>query len=372
MLIRRVELREIRLALLHPFETSFGRTTVRHIILIRVEDADGAEGWGECVADENPYYSEEWTESAWAILEGFLAPMTISVNIASASAVNAMFAHIRGNRMAKAAIETAMWDLEARRASVPLWQLLGGAHREIPCGVSIGLQPTDEALFAKIERELAAGYQRIKIKIKPGRDVALVRAVRERFPDIRLMADANSAYTLADLATLQELDAFDLMMIEQPLAHDDIADHARLQKQMRTPICLDESIRSAADALHDIDLGACRIINIKLGRVGGHLEARRVQEVCRERGIPVWCGGMLEAGIGRAHNIALSTLPGFVLPGDVSASARYWDEDIIEPPVTVTGRGTIVPPSKPGIGFDVKRDRIESLTVRTRVIDGNS
>jgi O-succinylbenzoate synthase len=254
-----------------------------------------------------------------------------------------------------------------------LWQQIGaGARREIPCGVSIGIQDSVEQLFEKIQTELDAGYQRIKIKIKPGRDIELVRAVRERFPDIALMADANSAYALADVATLKELDRFDLMMIEQPLAHDDIADHAVLQRAIATPICLDECIRDAHHAEQAIKLRACGIINIKLGRVGGHAEAKAIEGVCREKGIPVWCGGMLEAGIGRAHNIALSTLEGFVLPGDVSASARYWDEDIIDPPVTVTSRGTIVPPDGPGIGFAVKRDRIDALTVRTRVFDGNS
>ena len=368
MIIRRVELREIRLTLLHPFETSFGRTTERHIILVRVEDDDGGEGWGECVADETPFYSEEWTETAWPVLQQFLAPLVIGTAIESAEEVDGRFAHVRGNRMAKAAIETAVWDLDARRRNVPLWKLLGGTRTEIPSGVSIGLQPTTSALIQKIEKELAAGYQRIKIKIKPGHDLELVKAVRARFPEIPLMVDANSAYRLTDAPMLRELDRFNLMMIEQPLAHDDIVQHAKLQREITTPICLDESIRSSEDARHAIDIGACRIINIKLGRVGGHVEARRVEQACRERGIPVWCGGMLEAGIGRAHNIALSTLSGFVLPGDVSASARYWDEDIIDPPVTVSSRGTIVPPSGAGIGFAVKRERIEKLTVRSKVI----
>ncbi len=368
MIIRRVELREIHLTLLHPFETSFGRTMERRIILVRVEDVDGREGWGECVAEEGPFYSEEWTESAWAVMDQFLAPLVIGAAIESAEVVDGLFAHVRGNRMAKAAIETAVWDLDAHRRHLPLWKLLGGTREEIACGVSIGLQPTPSALLEKIERELSAGYQRIKIKIKPGHDLALVEAVRARFPDIPLMVDANSAYRLSDAPMIRELDRFKLMMIEQPLGHDDIVQHARLQREIATPICLDESIRSSDDALHAIEVGACRIINIKLGRVGGHMEARRVELVCRERAIPVWCGGMLEAGIGRAHNIALSTLSGFTLPGDVSASARYWDEDIIDPPVTVTNRGTIVPPSGPGIGFAVKRDRIEKLTVRSKVI----
>lgn len=354
--------------LLHPFETSLGRTTERHIILVRVEDEEGREGWGECVADESPYYSEEWTESAWSALETFLAPLIVRTSFEHAEEIDAIFGHIRGNRMAKAAIETACWDLEAHRRNLPLWQLLGGTRKEVTSGVSIGLQPAIDALLAKIDRELAAGYQRIKIKIKPKHDLELVKAVRARFPKIKLMVDANSAYRIEDAPLLRELDRFDLMMIEQPLAHDDLADHARLQKQIATPICLDESIRSSADARLAIELGACRVINIKLGRVGGHTEVRRTESVCREQGIPVWSGGMLEAGIGRAHNIAISTLAGFTLPGDVSASARYWEEDIIDPPVVVTDRGTIVPPSAPGIGFRVKRDRIEKLTTRSMVI----
>ena len=367
--IRRVELREIHLSLIHPFETSFGRTTERHIIVVRVEDADGLEGWGECVADESPYYSEEWTESAWAVMTRFLAPLLVSAPFPAAEAVDGRFAPVRGNRMAKAALETACWDLEARVRNLPLWQLLGGTRTEIASGVSIGLQPTTDALLDRVRHELAAGYQRIKIKIKPGHDLELVERIRAELPGIPLMVDANSAYRLSDAALLRELDRFDLMMIEQPLAHDDIADHAILQRQLSTPICLDESIRSSDDARHAIELGACRIINIKVGRVGGHAEARRVEEICREKGVAVWCGGMLEAGIGRAHNIALSTLAGFTLPGDVSASARYWQEDIIDPPVTVTPRGTIHPPSGPGIGFEVKRDRIDALTVRRAVIE---
>lgn len=368
MRITRVELTHIRLPLLVPFETSLGRTTEREIILVRLEDGEGAEGWGECVAEERPLYSEEWTETAWPALEQILAPMIVRGHVDSPESVRSLFAPIRGNRMAKAAIESAAWDLAARRQSVPLWQLLGGTRREIACGVSIGLKESNEDLLRVIEREVTAGYQRIKIKIKPGRDLDLVEAVRNRYPNLPLMADANSAYTLDDLPVLKQLDDYDLMMIEQPLAHDDIADHARLQEEIGTPICLDESIRSAADARHAIELGACRIINIKMGRVGGHAEARSIETFARTRNVAVWCGGMLEAGIGRAHNIALSTLAGFTLPGDVSASTRYWDEDIIEPAVTVSATGTIVPPSGPGIGFGVKRERIAKLAVRTAVI----
>jgi O-succinylbenzoate synthase len=366
--IRRVELREIHLSLLHPFETSFGRTTERHIILVRVEGTDGGEGWGECVAEETPSYSEEWTDSAWSVMTRFLAPLLLREPLASAESVDERFAHVRGNRMAKAALETACWDLEARTRNVPLWQLLGGTQTEIASGVSIGLQPTTDDLLDRVRHEAASGYQRIKIKIKPGHDLELVKAVRAEFPDIPLMVDANSAYRLSDAPLLLELDRYNLMMMEQPLAHDDIGEHAKLQRQLSTPICLDESIRSSDDARLAIELGACRIINIKLGRVGGHVEARRVEQVCRQSNIPVWCGGMLESGIGRAHNIALSTLAGFTLPGDVSASARYWEEDIIDPPVTVTPRGTIAPPSGPGIGFMVKRERIEKLTTRKVVV----
>ncbi|MEO8435136.1 MAG: o-succinylbenzoate synthase [Pyrinomonadaceae bacterium] len=364
MIISAIELREIRLPLIHFFETSFGRTTERRIILVRVTDKHGAHGWGECTAGEGPFYCEEWTETAWPVLREFLAPMVVGHQVETAAEVGQLIKQVRGNRMAKAALETACWDLEAKAAGVPLWQHLGGVQREIACGVSIGIQDSPEALLAKIEKELAAGYQRIKIKIKPGWDLAIVEQVRRRFPDIKLMGDANSAYTLKDAPLFKQLDQFDLMMIEQPLAHDDMFDHAKLQRQIRTPVCLDESVHSPADAERAIELGACRIVNVKLGRVGGHAEAKRVETICRERNVPVWCGGMLESGIGRAHNIGMATLAGFTLPGDVSASSRYWEEDIIDPPVTVTPQGTIVVRDEPGIGYDIKRARIDSLTVR--------
>ena len=368
MKITQIELREIRLPLVHFFETSFGRTTERRIILALVRDSEGAEGWGECTAGEGPFYCEEWTESAWNTLKAYLAPMVLGQRVERASDISSLVKTVRGNRMAKAAIETACWDLEAKRANVPLWKHLGGVRGEIPCGVSIGIQETIEALIGKIERELDAGYQRIKIKIKPGWDVDILEKVRSRFPAIKLMGDANSAYQLKDAPLFRAMDEFDLMMIEQPLAYDDMIDHAELQKHIKTPICLDESIRTTQDAEHAIDLGACRIINIKLGRVGGHAEARRVERICSERRIPVWCGGMLESGVGRAHNIAMATLEGFTLPGDVSASARYWEDDIIDPPVTVTPRGTILAPDAPGLGFEIKRDRVDALTVRREIM----
>jgi O-succinylbenzoate synthase len=366
--IKAIELREIRLPLIHFFETSFGRTTERRIILARIADSDGAEGWGECTCGEGPFYSDEWTDPAWATLREFLAPMSVGVEVESAAGVYDLMKRVRGHRMAKAAIETACWDLEAKRAGVPLWKNLGGVQTEIPSGVSIGIQDSPEQLIEKIDKEVRAGYQRIKIKIKPGWDVDIVRRVRERFPEIQLMGDANSAYTLSDTSLFKELDQFNLMMLEQPLAYDDMFDHAELQKQIKTPICLDESIKTPADAKHAFALKACRIVNVKLGRVGGHAPAKQVEKIARESGIPAWCGGMLESGIGRAHNIAMATLAGFTLPGDVSASGRYWEEDIIEPPVTVSSRGTIAAPDKPGIGFEVNIKRIEQLTVRKEVI----
>jgi O-succinylbenzoate synthase len=366
--ITSIELREIRLPLIHFFETSFGRTTERRIILVRVRDQNGAEGWGECTCGEGPFYSDEWTETAWSTLREFLCPMVAGTEAQNAAGVFDLMKRVRGHRMAKAAIETAGWDLEAKFAGVPLWRHLGGVQAEISCGVSIGIQDSPEQLIEKIDKELGAGYQRIKIKIKPGWDVDIVRRVRERFPQIRLMGDANSAYTLRDVPLLKSLDEFKLMMLEQPLAYDDMFDHAELQKQIQTPICLDESIKTPADAAHAINLRACRIINVKLGRVGGHSQARLVEQIASENQIPVWCGGMLESGIGRAHNIAMATLPGFTLPGDVSASSRYWEEDIIEPPVTVSARGTIAAPDRPGIGFDINLKRIDQLTTRKETI----
>ena len=368
MIIHSIELREIRLPLVHFFETSFGRTTERRIVLVRVRDSDGAEGWGECTAGEEPFYSDEWTDAAWATLRHFLAPMVVGKEFQSAAHVSAPMQPVRGHRMAKAAIENACWDLEAKRSDVPLWKYLGGTRSEIACGVSIGIQDSTEILLEKIRKEVDAGYQRIKIKIKPGWDLNIIERVRAEFPDIRLMGDANSAYTLADVPLFKELDRFNLMMLEQPLAHDDIFDHAKLQREIKTPVCLDESIRTAADAIHAIELGSCRIINVKLGRVGGHSEAKRIEKIAHENSLPIWCGGMLESGIGRAHNIAMSTLGGFTLPGDVSASGRYWSEDIIEPPVIVSSRGTITPPDAPGIGFTLNLPRIDSLTVRKETI----
>ena len=368
LIIQSIELREIRLPLINFFETSFGRTTERRIVLARLTDANGVDGWGECTAGEGPFYSDEWTDTVWATLREFLAPMVLGNKVEAAAKVFSLMKAVRGHRMAKATIETACWDIEAKDAGVPLWKHLGGTRPEIASGVSIGIQDTPEILLEKIRKEVDAGYQRIKIKIKPGWDLKIIERVRKEFPEIHLMGDANSAYKLSDLSLFQQLDKFSLMMLEQPLAHNDISDHAKLQGQIKTPICLDESIRSAEDATNAIALESCRIINAKLGRVGGHAEAKRIEQVTRENKIPIWCGGMLESGIGRAHNIAMSTLAGFTLPGDVSASARYWEEDIIDPPVKVSPRGTIKPPDSPGLGFSINLPRIEALTVRKETI----
>jgi O-succinylbenzoate synthase len=367
MKIDRITLREIRMPLVHPFETSFGRTTERRILLVEVEE-NGAAGWGEVTCGERPFYNEEWVDAAWLILRDFVAPRVLHTEIASAAEVAARSAHIRGHRMARGGLEAATWDLEARQFGMPLWKHIGGSLTQIDCGVSIGIQGTADELLRLIEREVQAGYQRIKMKIKPGWDVDVVRQVRAAFPDIRLMADANSAYTLADTAHLKQLDEFNLMMIEQPLSHDDIIDHAILQAQLDTPICLDECIRTARHAEQAIEMQAGRIINIKLGRVGGFSEALLVHNVARAHGVPVWCGGMLESGIGRAHNIALSTLANFILPGDVSASKRYWMQDIVRPPVEVSSQGTITVRNEPGFGYELDQEYISKVTVRDETL----
>jgi o-succinylbenzoate synthase len=359
-------LREIHVRLKSSFETSFGKIWERRILLVEVQ-SDGLTGWGEITAGEGPFYNPETTDTSWSIFSSFVAPLAVGRDIGDPDDVAALLRPIRGHEMAKAALENALWDIESQRRGLPLAKLLGGTFGEIPCGVSLGIQPEPEALVSAIQKELAAGYQRIKIKIKPGKDLEFISEVRKHFPRIKLMVDANSAYRLDQATHLKQFDAYELMMIEQPLAWDDIFDHAKLQAQIRTPICLDESIHNAHHASAALDLGSCRIINIKLGRVGGHTEARKIQEICRQRSIPVWCGGMLETGIGRAHNIAMSSLPGFVLPGDVSASQRYWEEDIIEPEVEVTRQGTIVVPATPGLGYSVRRKRVEQLTSRQQV-----
>jgi len=371
MRIDRIELVEIRMPLVHFFETSFGRTTDRRIVLLRAR-AEGLEGWGEVTCGEKPFYSYETPDTAWHILRDFLIPWALEKSWDSPADLGERFQPVRGHNMAKAALENALWDIDAQSKGLSLADLLGGTREEIPCGVSIGIQNSPQELIEKIRKELAAGYQRIKVKIKPGWDVDILETIRNEFPSIDLMADANSAYTLADTAHLKLLDRFHLMMIEQPLGWNDLVDHSRLQRELKTPICLDESIHSAEDARKALEIGACKIINIKLGRVGGHSAARKLHDFCFAQGVPVWCGGMLESGIGRAHNIAMSTLPGFVLPGDVSASRRYWAQDIIDPEVTVTAKGTIVAPKGPGLGYVPNLARIEKVTVRKESFENRS
>lgn len=367
MKVEAITLREIRMPLVHFFETSFGRTTERRILLLTVH-TDGPEGWGECVAGEDPFYSEESVDTAWYAVEKYLAPAFLGKVIKKGSEAPAMMARVRGHRMAKGALENALWDAEAQERQVPLWKLLGGSQFEIPCGVSIGIQNSHEQLLEKIETELSAGYRRIKVKCKPGWDVEVFGKIRDRWAEILLSCDANSAYTLAQTDHLKKFDRFNLLMIEQPLWHDDFYFHAQLQKKLKTSICLDEAIHNARDAQAAVELGACKIINIKVGRVGGFSEAIAVHNVAQENNIPVWCGGMLETGIGRSHNIALSSLKNFTLPGDVSASKRYWKEDIIEPAVEVSSEGMITVPQTAGRGFKIKTDLIEKLTVRKQTL----
>ena len=363
MQVRELQIREIQMELVEPFETSMNRLQSRRILLVEA-NVDGVRGFGECTAGENPFYSPEDTDTAWHVLRRHLWPMVKGKEFSSPSELYGFMHQVRGHEMAKASLECAVWDSVARIQGTPLWKLLGGTREEVPSGVSIGIKESLEELVAVVKKEIAAGYQRIKLKIKPGKDLEQVSRVRQEFPRIKLMVDANSAYTMADWPVLKRMDAFYLMMIEQPLGWDDIFGHVQLQRELNTPICLDECIHTFEQAEAAIALGACKIINVKLGRVGGHAQARRIHDLCEKNSMPVWCGGMLESGIGRAHNIAMSTLQNFSLPGDVSASKRYWREDIIEPEVVVSGSGTIRVPTGPGIGFEPRVDLIEQLTVR--------
>ncbi len=353
----------MKLPLVHFFETSFGRIDDKHFILVRL-DGEGATGYGECVAEQDPYYSSETNDTAWHIITDFIAPRLLGTDYAHPRDLFPALKAIRGHNMAKAAVEMAAWDLFAKQRGEPLSGVLGGTRQRIASGVSIGIQPSLDQLAEKVERELAAGYRRIKIKIKPGWDLAPVETLRARFGAIPLMVDANAAYSLADADHLAALDRFELMMIEQPLDYDDIADHAVLQRRLKTPICLDESIKTVGIAREAIAAGACRIINIKPGRVGGFGESIRLHDLCASQGIPVWHGGMLESGIGRAANVHLSTLPNFSLPGDIAASKRYFDPDLIEPPIEVAADGTIGVPTAPGIGVTIRADRVEAATLR--------
>ncbi|MBV8207413.1 MAG: o-succinylbenzoate synthase [Acidobacteria bacterium] len=363
MKIEAITLREIQMPLVHFFETSFGRTYERRILLVTIH-GEGVEGWGECVAGEDPFYSAESVDTAWYALEKYLSPMLLGKELSAGSDAPGLLVRVRGHRMAKGALEDALWDAEAQQKALPLWKLLGGNRREIACGVSIGIQDSPHQLLEKIEGELAAGYQRIKVKVKPGWDTNVLEQIRRNWPDILLSCDANSAYTMHDVSHLKSFDRFGLLMIEQPLWNDDFYFHGRLQRQIDTAICLDEGIRNARDAEAAIEHGSCRIINIKVGRVGGFSEAMKIHFVAQRANIPVWCGGMLETGIGRSHNIALSSLGNFTLPGDVSASRRYWQEDIIDPEVTVHRNGTIDVPQATGRGFAIRQDLVDRLTTR--------
>jgi o-succinylbenzoate synthase len=366
--IDRLELRLCRLPLVSFFETSFGRSYDRTFILVTLT-GEGLQGWGEGVAEANPYYSSETTETVWHIVTEFLAPRLLGRPFEHPREVFDALRPVRGHNMAKATIEMAAWDLYARLQNQPLSRILGGTRDRIASGVSIGIQDSLEQLKEKVGRELAAGYRRIKIKIKPGWDLAAVEVVRREFGSVALMVDANAAYTLGDAAHLARLDAYELMMIEQPLDYDDVTDHAALQREIRTPICLDESIHTVRIARDAIAAGACKIINIKPGRVGGHRESIRLHDLCAEHGIAVWHGGMLETGIGRAHNIHLASLPNFTLPGDIAASKRYYAPDLIDPPIEVAADGTIVVPHGPGIGVNIVPERVDAATLRRVTLD---
>jgi O-succinylbenzoate synthase len=365
--IEDVQVREIRLPLKEPFRISSGVVTERRITLLEITDVDGIMVWAECVAGEQPNYSAETIDTAWLAIGEWLVPRIIGRAIESPADVHALLEeNICGHNMAKAALEMGIWALEAERQGVPLSRLLGGTRDRVPTGISIGIQSNPAALVTRARAAFDAGYRKIKMKIQPGADVEFVRAVREALgADVHLMADANSAYTPADADHLAELDAFDLIMIEQPLSRDDLVRHAALQRRLKTPICLDESITSVDRAEDMIALGAGRIINIKPGRVGGFTVSKGIHDVAQANGIPVWCGGMLESGVGRAYNVALASLPNFSLPGDLSPSARYWDQDVVLPEWTMDAEGMVhVPLDRPGLGVTVDVDRIENLTVR--------
>lgn len=373
--IDRIALREVRLALREPFRISSGVCTERRIFLLELSDADGASVWAECVAGENPNYSPETVDTAWYAIKEWVAPRVLGRSLDGPEVVHDLLERdFRGHNMAKAAVEMGSWGLAAEKQRVPLSRLLGGTRDRVPTGISIGIQANPEALVERAKRALASGYRKIKLKIQPGSDVPFVKAVREALGSrVHLMADANSAYTLADADHLQQLDAFDLIMLEQPLGRDDLIRHAELQRRMQTPICLDESITDVDRAEDMIALGSGRIINIKPGRVGGFAVSKRIHDVCSRNGIPVWCGGMLESGVGRAYNVALASLPNFSLPGDLSPSARYWEQDIVRPEWTMDGEGMVtVPRTRPGLGVEPDVDRIDDLTVRREVVESRS
>jgi O-succinylbenzoate synthase len=368
MRIERVELRYLQLPLRYHFETSYGRAFQRDTILVNLW-ADGVGGWGESPVEDGPWYSPETVETAWHVQRDFLIPMLLGKEIQHADQSYALMAPVRGHPMAKCGLEQALWDVEARQQGLSLSKILGGQLKRIPSGVSIGIQDTLEELLQQVEGYLEQGYRRVKVKIKPGWDLNVVDALRERWPVVPLMVDANSAYTLAHADHLAALDDFDLMMIEQPLAYDDIYEHSLLQLRLNTPICLDESIHTPQQALAALELGSCRIINIKPGRVGGMAQAKHIHDLCWDRNAPVWCGGLLEVGIGQAFNLAIASLPGFTLPADISASDRYFERDVVDPPIVLNDDGTIDVPKGPGIGVEIDRDFLDTLTVRQEIFE---
>ncbi|WP_026583468.1 o-succinylbenzoate synthase [Bacillus sp. J33] len=362
MEIKSVILRHVKMELLNPFTTSVGTEVDKDFILVEIKSKSGLSGWAESVSIMEPIYNEETVKTNWHIMSDHLIPSLFAADIHHPDDVSEAFRTIRGNFNAKAALEGAVWDLYARENGIPLSKALGGVKDRIEVGVSVGIQNSEMAMLKQIEGYIKEGYKRIKVKIKPGWDVQILKAIRTQFPDIQLMADANCAYTLNDIEHLKKLEEFNLTMIEQPLEHDDIIDHAKLQSQLQTPICLDESIHTFEDARKAIELGSCKIINLKIGRVGGLTESRKIHDLCEANNIPMWCGGMLEAGIGRAHNIAVTTLSNFTLPGDTAPSSHYWKQDIIDPEVTMED-GYIIVPEKPGIGFEPNRSKIEDVTL---------
>ncbi|GIU97761.1 MAG: o-succinylbenzoate synthase [Actinomycetota bacterium] len=366
MRVLALELRLVRLPLVRPFRTSFGEMRDKTCVLVRAETSAG-EGWGECVADAVPDFSGEFNEGAWLVIRDVLAPSLLAPSSLEVEELEDLLARVRGNPMAKATVVNAILDAELRGAGRSLASFLGAVRERVPCGVSVGIAPSEAALLEEVEAHVARGYRRIKLKIAPGLDVDRVRAVRQRWPEAPLSVDANAAYDPDHVDALRALDELDLLMIEQPLHHEDLVRHARLQRELRTPICLDESIRSVADAEAAIELGACRIVNVKQGRVGGLLQARRLHDVCRDAGVPVWCGGMLETGIGRATNLAVAAMPNATLPGDTSPSDRYFVEDVT-PPFAMASDGTIAVPTGAGIGVEPVPERLEAVTVRREVV----
>lgn len=364
-----IELRLLRLQLVRPFETSFGRVETRVVPLVRLH-ADGIDGWGEIVAFDAPLFSAETVGTVRHMVSDHFAPALLGQTLQRVGDVTSALARFKGHPMAKAGLELAFLDLAARSRGVSLSQAIGGTRPRVPVGVSLGIEPTVATSIDLVRTHVALGYQRIKLKVKPGWDLDLVRAVREAFPDILLSVDANAAYTLDDTSHLRELDAFDLLMIEQPLAHDDLLDHQTLQARLDTPICLDESITHVRAAIHALALVSCRLINIKIGRVGGYTEALAIHDLCYGREVPVWCGGMLECGIGRAHNLALASLPGFVLPGDISASRRYYERDVLTRPIEVAADGTVEVPTGPGLGLDIDHGYLDEVTIERQKFGG--